>query len=148
MKKIIPTTLTILLLFFANSAMAERGSDRGRHDGYASQGKRIEQRLNARGDRIERHFDRKADRAYARGNDRQARHFEKKGKQINRHLDRKGERIHSRFERHGDYRHKRLHRYQSNPKAAYRVRDYRQHNNHVSVLIQQPGLWLGWGIHR
>ncbi|MGK2944771.1 MAG: hypothetical protein ACSLFC_08540 [Desulfuromonadales bacterium] len=148
MKKIIPTTLTILLLLFANSAMAERGSERGNRDGYASQGKRIEQRLNTRGDRIEQHFDRKADRAHEKGKYRQARHFENKGKQINRHLDRKGQQIHKRFEHRGDYRRDNHLRYRSYPRVAYPVKSYRHPNTHVSVLIQQPGLLFGWGIHR
>ena len=147
MKKIIPTTLAILLLLSANNAMADRGSERSNRDGYASQGKRVEQHLNTRGDRIDRHFDRKAGHAYARGNDRQARHFENKGKQINRHLDRKGKQIHRRFEHRGDYRRDN-HRYRSYPRVAYPMKNYRHPNNHVSVLIQQPGLLFGWNIHR
>lgn len=148
MKKIIPTTLAILLLLSANSAMADRGSERGNRDGYASQGKRVEQHLNTRGDRIERHFDRKAVRALEKGKYRQASHFQKKGKQINHHMDRKGKQHHKRFEHRGDFRRDNHLRYRSYPRVAYPVKSYRHPNTHVSVLIQQPGLFLGWGIHR
>lgn len=148
MKKIIPTTMTILLLIFANNAMADRGSERGNREGYASQGKRVEQHLNTRGDRIDRHFDHKAVRAHEKGKYLQASHFQKKGKQINHHMDRKDKQNHKRFEHRGDYRRDNHLRYRSYPGVAYPVKSYRHPNTHVSVLIQQPGLLLGWGIHR
>jgi hypothetical protein len=147
MKKIMATTLTILLLLFVNNAMAESGDNRD-HDRYTSQGKRIEQRMDAKGDRIERHFDRKAEKAYAQGKNRQARHFQKKGEQINRHLDRKGERIHARLEHRDAYRNKQQHHVHSYPRVAYPVSTYRSHDSSFSVMIQQPGLLLGWNIYR
>ena len=137
MKKIIPATLTILLLIFANSAMADRGSDRGNRDGYVSKGKRVEKHLKARGDRIDRHFDRKAVRAYEKGKYRHDGHFQKKGKHN-----------HKRFEHRGDYRRHNHLRGRSYPQVAYPVKSYRHPNTHVSVFIQQPGFLLGWGIHR
>ena len=148
MKTIIPAILTILLLLAANSAMADRGYNRGGHSGYSSQGERIEQHLGAKGDRIEHHFDRKAERAYEQGKYRQARHFQHKGDQINRHLGRKGERIHDRFEHRGDYRQEIHHYYQPYPRVGYPAYGQRLHDSYVSVRIQQPGLWLGWGMHR
>ena len=148
MKTIIPATLTVLLLLGANNAMADRSYSRSGHNGYTSQGERIEQHLDAKGNCIERHFDRKADRAYGQGKYRQARHFQKKGDQINRHLDRKSERIHDRFEHRGDYRQENHHRYQPYPRVVYPVSRQRLHDSYVSVMIQQPGLWLGWGMRR
>ncbi|MGK2906242.1 MAG: hypothetical protein ACSLFH_07855 [Desulfuromonadales bacterium] len=157
MKKIITTTLTIFLLLFVNNAMAESGN-RGNRDGYASQGKRIEQHLDAKGNRIERHFDRKADKAYAQGKNRQGRHFQKKGEQINRHMDRKGERIHTRFEHRDSYRNKQQRRHDNRyqkqshihayPRVAYPVSTYRSYDSSLSVMVQQPGLLLGWNIYR
>jgi len=156
MKKIMATTLTILLLLFVNNAMAESGDNRD-HDRYTSQGKRIEQRMDAKGDRIERQFDRKAEKAYAKGKNRQARHFQNKGKQINRHMDRKGERIHARIEhrdayryqqRRSNVRYQKQHRVHAYPKVVYPVNRYRGHDTSLSFLIQQPGLLLGWNINR
>ena len=147
MKSIIPLALTIPLLLFANHAMADRGYGRSNHDPHLSQAQRAELRLDTKGDRIERRFAARAAHAAAHGKYRQARHFRNQGEQINRHLDRKGQRIQARLEQRGECRQERHHHNQSFPRVAYPVPGQRHHDNYVSVMIQQPGLWLGWGMH-
>lgn len=145
MKKIIPITLTLLFVCFTATALADKGNSRGSHDGYSSKGDRIERHLDRKGDRIEQRFDRKADRAAERGNYRQAYHFQKKGDQINRHLDRKGERIHTRYEHCDNKRHEHHHK-RSYQQVYYPVHGHSHGSNYVSMVIQQPGLWFGWGM--
>lgn len=147
MKTIVTTSITMLLLLFVNNAMAESGS-RNRHDGYKSRGQRVEQSLDAKGDRIERRLDHKAAVAAEQGKYRLARHLQKKGDRIDRHLDRKGKQIHARLEQRSNCRqqqHQHIHAY---PQVAYPAVGQRHNSNFVSVMIQQPGLWLGWGVHR
>ncbi len=143
MKTIIPIALALCLALFATNAMAERGHRNSNQHYYSSQGERIERHLDNRGDRIERHFEHKAHRAAERGNYRKAAHFQKKGKQINRQMSRKGEQIHTRLNRraHNDQRE-----YQPERYARSSARRY-NHNNFISVMIQQPGFLLGWGWH-
>lgn len=147
MEKTIPIMLTLFFVFLTSTALADRGDGRADKDGYASPGKRIEQRLDAKGDRIERRFHQKADRAAAQGRYRQAYRFQSKGAQINHHLDRKGERIHRRLDHRGDDRQARHHRFQSYPRVAFAVQGRHHHDNAVRVMIRQPGLWLDWGFH-
>jgi len=144
MKKVIPITLTFLLILFTSAAMAERGDDRGGQRYDTSQGARIERHLDNRGDRIERRFEHKAERAAEQGKYRKASHFQKKGKQINRHMDRKGERIHARFDRREHYRHERPRHNRPSQRVVYPTRAY-SHNSYVNLRIQQPGLLFGWG---
>jgi hypothetical protein len=146
MQKIISITVALLLTCLATTAMADQGDKRRTQDSYASQGKRIEHRLDAKGDRIEQRFDRKAVRAAEQGKYRQANHFEQKGRQINRHLDRKGEKAHQRFEHRGDYRRGDHHHHPA-PRVVYPVHGHGYHADFVSLVIQQPGLWFGWGMH-
>jgi hypothetical protein len=146
MQKFITITLALLLTGLATTAMADQADKRRTQEGYASQGRRIEHRLDARGDRIERRFDQKAARETGLGKYRQAYHFEQKGRQINRHLDRKGERIHKRFDHHRNYRRGDHHRHHA-PRVVYPVHGHAYHADYVSLVIQQPGLWFGWGLH-
>jgi len=145
MKKIIPITLTLLFVCFASTALADKGNSRSSHNGDSSKGDRVERHLDVKGDRIEQKFDRKADRAADQGNYRKAYHFQKKGDQINRHLDRKGERINNRYEHRNNDRHEHHHR--AYPKVSYPAHDHRHLDNYVSMVIKQPGLWFGWGMH-
>jgi len=145
MKRIIPITLTLLLAFFATTALAERGHGRGNQDYYSTQGVRIDRHLDREGNRIEHRFEHKAYRAEAKGKYRQAEHFRVKGKQINRHLDHKGKGIRTRYIQH-------KHQNSCNHRVAYlkpRV-TYRSHipyNNRFGVVINQPGLWFGGSWH-
>jgi hypothetical protein len=146
MKKIIPITLTLLFIFLASTALADKGGNRSKNDGYASKGDRIERHLDAKGDRIEQKFDRKADRAAERGNYRQAYRFQKKGDQINRHLDRKGQRIHRHFDRREKY-NERNHHHHGYPHVNYPVHNDHHDVDHFSMVIQQPGFMFGLGVH-
>lgn len=152
MQKIIPITLTLLLMFFATTASADRGRDRSNHDDYSTQGKRIDRHLDRVGNRIEHRFERiehrsehKAHRAEAKGKYRQSEHFRARGKQLNRHLDRKSNGPHRRYNQH---RHQNScdHRvaYRS-PRVTYRSHDL--YNDRFAVVISQPGLWFGGSWH-
>jgi len=146
MKKIIPITLTLLFVFFASTALADKDGNRSKKDGYASKGARIERHLDTKGDRIEQRFDRKADHAAAQGKYRQAYRFQKKGDQINRQLDRKGERIHRHFEHRENYRNERY-RHHGYPHVSYPVHGQHHDVEHFSMVIQQPGFMFGMGVH-
>lgn len=144
MKSIIPITVTLLLAFFATTALADRGHGQGNQNYYSTQGDRIDRHLDRVGNRIESRFEHKADRAEAKGKYRQARHFRAKGEQINRRLDHKGNWIRT---RHTQHRH-----YNNNHRLAYvqpRVtcRSHIPYNNRFGVVINQPGLWFGGSWH-
>jgi hypothetical protein len=145
MKKIIPITLTLFFVCFASTALADKGNSRSNHDGYSSKGDRIERHLDAKGDRIEQKFDHKANRAAAQGNYRKAYQFQKKGDQINHHLDRKGKRINNRFKHRENDRHE--HHQRAYPKVSYPAHDHRHLDNYFSMVIAQPGIWFGVGVH-
>jgi len=145
MKKIIPITLTLLFVCFASTALADKGSNRSKNDGYSSKGARIERHLDAKGDRIEQRFDRKADRAANQGKYRQAYHFQKKGDRINRHMDRKGKQIHRHFE-HREKHHDKNHHHR-HPRVNYPVHGQSHNGEYFSMVIQQPGLMFGLGVH-
>lgn len=141
MKKIIPSTLILLLTFFTTTALAEPGHGRSNQDYYSTQGKRIDRHLDRVGNRIENRFEHKAYRAEAKGKYRQSEHFRARGKQINRHLDHKGKWLRTRYNQH---------RHQNNcdhrvaylqPRVTYR--SHNLHNNRFGVVINQPGLWFG-----
>jgi hypothetical protein len=146
MRKLIPITLALLLTCLTTTVMADQSSSRRSHEGYSSQGKRIERHLDAKGDRIERRFDQKAVRAAQQGKYRQAYHFERKGRQINRHLDRKGASFHDRIDHRGAYHQDGRHhpRY---PRVIYPVYGHVRHDDYARLVIQQPGLWFSWGRH-
>lgn len=144
MKKIIPITLSLLLMFFASTALAERGSNNSQHNGYTSKGKRVERHLDARGDQIERHFDRKASRAADRGNYRQALRFQNKGNKINRHLDRKGKQRHARIDQRRHINWNRHQHHKSHAHVVIPVQGNRHHDNFFNLVIQQPGFLFGW----
>ena len=149
MKKLIPITLTLLLVFFASTALAERGHNRHDNDGYNSKGDRIERHMDKKGDRIERRFDRRADHAADQGKYRKARHLSKKGDRIDRHFDRRGERMHAKFDqrRHNHRtRHQHQERYVQVVSPRYAHHDI--HANLFSLMIRQPGFVLGWNSHR
>ena len=130
MRKILPITLTLLMVLLAGTAMADRNP-------------RVERRLDARGDRIEHRFEHKAVQAAAHGKYRQAKHFRNQGAKINRHLDRKGDRRHSRYDHRDNYRHQ--HRViRTTPVVVYPAPYHRHRDNFVSVRIQQPGFLFGW----
>lgn len=126
MKKIIPVTLTLLLMLFAGTALADQGYGRGNQGGYSS-----------KGDRIEHQYDRKANHAADRGNYRQARHFQNKG-----------ERMHARIDHRRAYRYDYRHDYRRYAPVVVPVYDHRHNDNYFSVMIQQPGLLLGWGFYQ
>ncbi len=144
MKNFLTITLTLLLVLFATTALADRRYGHGDHDGYhTTQGERIDRHLDRKGDMIERRFDHKADRAEANGKYRKADRLRTKGERINRHLDRKGDRIHARHDTQQRH-HVRAQRYvQVQPRVAYR--DYDHRDNYFNLMIHQPGLLLGWG---
>jgi hypothetical protein len=151
MKRTISITLTFLLVFFAGTALADRGENRSNQDSYRSKGDRIERHLDAKGDRIEQRFDRKAAYFAEQGKYRKARHFQKKGDQINRHLDRKGDRISSRFDRRGYNRHgynqgDRDHRYRSYARTRHQTRNDRHYYNYSDRRPHQQRPWRsrGW----
>lgn len=167
MKRTLSITLTLLLVFFAGTALADRGDDRSNHSRDFSEGDRLErqdaraERLErhraAKGDRIQRHLDTKGDRIDQRfdrkaayfaeqGKYRKGRHFERKGDQINRHLDRKGDRINSRFDRRGYSRYgynqgDRDHRHRSYARSRHQVRSYRHHNNYSDRRSHRQAPW-------
>lgn len=163
MKKILPITMTLLLVFFASTALAERGHDRNDRDGYSSRGERVERHLDKKGDRIERRFDRKADYAASQGKYRKAYKFSKKGDRINRRLDHKGERMNAKFDqRRYDYRNHRQDQRRNHHQDQRR--NYQRNVGYVQVVsplqvlhdinsslfnltIRQPGLVLGMNLH-
>ena len=147
MKKIIPIMLTLLMVFFVSTSVADRGY--GRDDGrnYISQGERIERHLDTQGDRIQQRFVHKAERAMDQGKYSKARHFQKKGKQINRQLDHKGNQIHARFDRHRHNKHIKQRHHNKSTYLMYPAQDYR-HDNYLSLMIRQPGFLFGWGWHQ
>jgi len=145
MKKIIPITLTLLLAFFATTALAERGHGRGNQDYYSTQGDRIDRHLDRLGNRIESRFEHKAGRAEAKGQYRQAQNFRAKGKQINRHLHHKGNWIRTRYSQyrpHNSCDHRVAY---VQPRFTYR--SHTPDNNRFGVVINQPGLWFGGSWH-
>lgn len=135
MHRIFPIALSLLMVLFAGTAMADKGG-------------RFEGRLDARGDRIEHRSNHKAVHAVKQVKYKQVHHYRVRGEQINRHFDHKGKRIHSRYG-HRDA-NRRLHRHSvsSVPVVVYPVSNYRHHNNVVSVVIQQPGFTFGWSARR
>jgi hypothetical protein len=153
MKNLLTISLTILMLLIATSAMAERGYNRGDHGHYSSKGDRIDRHLDRKGDRIQHRFEHKADRANARGRHYKADRMRYKGERINRHLDRKGDRIHDRHDRRHAYKHNRhwkcdsKHRHHDRHDHRHRVvyRNYNPYDTYFGVVINQPGLRLGWG---
>lgn len=143
MKNLLTIATMLLLVFFATTALADRGNRQGDHGKYVSKGERIDRHLDRKGDRIEHRFQHKAERAEAKGHYKQAAHFRDKGAKINRHLDRKGDRIHARHDRHDHYRrhYAKSHRHHHEKRVVYR--EYRPYRNRFGVIISQPGLWLG-----
>ena len=152
MKKLLIISLALIFPLVASTAFADRGH--GGNGYYASKGDRIERHLDRKGDRIERHFYHKADRADSRGKHYKADRLRAKGDRIDRHLDHKGYRIHDRFDRRHDHKHNKYYRgkhhrdhrhyyYYPRPRVVYR--DYRPHDTYFGLVINQPGLWLGWG---
>lgn len=134
MKKLLIIALTLSMTLFAATAFAERGH--GGNGYYAS-----------KGDRIEHRFEHKADRAERHGNYAKADRLRHQGEHINRHLDRKWDRIRAYHDRNDhrycnvrDHRH-----YYPPPRVVYR--DYHPHDTYFSLVINQPGLWLGWGFY-
>ena len=150
MKHLISIALTVSLVLISTTAFADRGNARGDRDGYYSRGERIERHLDRKGDRIQHRFEHKADRADARGKYFKADRMRYKGERINRHLDRKGQRLHARHDRHKGHKHYRKHKhyykghryYYPRPHVVYR--DHAPYDSYFGVVINQPGLWLGW----
>ena len=145
MKNLLIILMALSLALVATTAMADRGY--GGHGYYASQGERIDRHLDRQGDRIQHRFEHKADRAEDRGKYAKADRMRAKGERINRHLDRKGDRIHARLDRRHDHKHYKGHRHDRDHRHDYprpRV-GYAPYDTYFGLVINQPGLWLGWG---
>lgn len=144
MRRIIPITLTFLLILLTSAAMADRGYERSDQRYYTSLGDRVERHLDNQGDRIERRFEQKAERAADQGKYRKASHFQKKGQQINRHMDRKGKQIHARLDRREHYRQDNHRHNRPAPHVVYPTRSH-SYDNSFNLMIHQPGFLFGWG---
>jgi len=150
MKKLFAMTLMISVVLLASTAFADRGYGRSGSNGYASQGTRIERHLDRQGDQIQHRFEQKANWADRRGMHYKADRMRVQGERINRHLDRKGEWIHARLDQRYDqdhHMHYRTHRHEYHGQPVV-YRNAYPYDSYFGLIINQPGLFFSWGLHR
>ena len=132
--------LLVLTIFLATPAIAGQGRHGDSYYAYSSYGDRVDRHLDRKGDQIQHRFEHKAMRAESKGKYHKADRMRAKGERINRHLDRKGNRIHAAYDRRHSPQYR--HHYKA-PRVIYRSPIL--YDSYFGVVINQPGLTIGWG---
>ena len=134
--------LLVLTIFLATPAIADQGRHGKGYDAYSNYGERVDRHLDRKGDQIQHRFEHKAMRAESKGKYDKADRMRAKGERVNRHLDRRGDRIHAAY----DHRYTHQHRhYNTAPRVIHR--SPAPYDTYFGLVINQPGLMIGWGFY-